>query len=139
VRKVYNRDYVSPKLDMSPNERASFYSTIRDAVVRSAYCRADLYSSLEEAFERHVQYFGPVRFEQGREIPGCKREYNSYFKIFKDILYANSNWLNPVEERIYRLFALKGNPSKNSDKLWHIFRIPKGEFCWNDPEWCEKG
>jgi hypothetical protein len=80
-----------------------------------------------------------LRFEQGREIPGCKREYDSYFKLFKDILYANSNWLNPVEERIYRLFTMKGNPAKNNDKLWNIFRIPKGEFCWNDPEWCEKG
>jgi hypothetical protein len=138
VRKVFDRGYSSVRLDMGQNERTAFYSTIREAISKSGRCQTDIYTALEEAFENYVQNHGPVRFEQGREIPGCRREYNSYFRLFKDILHANSNWLNPVEERIYRLFAMKGNPAKNCSMLWRIFRIPKGEFCWEEPEWCEK-
>jgi len=138
VRKVFDRGYLSPKLEMTESDRISLYNYIADKVYDSSRYRADLYTALESAVEKFVHDYGPIRFVKGREIPGCKREYDSYFKLFRDIIYNNSHWMNPVEHRISQLFIRKGNPSKNSDKLWRIFRIPKGQFCWNDPEWCEK-
>jgi len=133
IRKCYERNYLSPLLDLRPDQRETLYTMLVDAINYSAYRYVNLYDTLEETVNEFVQTYGPIRFVQGREIPRLKREYDSYFKLFKDILYNYTHWMNPIEYRVYQLFANKGNPRRNWRQLWYLLTTPKGEFYWEEP------
>jgi hypothetical protein len=131
IRRCYERGYLSPKIVASLGERDELYTSLRDAVRASARENRDLYEELEKAVESWVRKYGPIRFEP--EIPRLKKQYDSYFKIFKDILYQYTHWMNPFEYRMYQLYANKGNPRKNWKEMWFVMLTPKGEFSWRDP------
>jgi hypothetical protein len=133
IRKCFQRRYTSPKLAMDRWTRGDFYEKIRDAVGESAMQERDLYETLESAVQEWVREHGPIQFEEGREIPGLKRYYDSYFKIFRDITYTHLHFMNPVEYRVYQLFYHRGNPRRNWRQVWRLLHTPKGEFYWEDP------
>lgn len=136
IRRVYERGYISPKLALDPYRRGQLYRELEEAVARSALDDTDLYEELEATVRRFVDRYGPIRFEPGREIPRVKSEFRSYFEIFHSIIHYYTDWRSPVEYRVYKLYAARGNPRRNWKELWHLMHKPAKEFCWREPPIC---
>jgi hypothetical protein len=135
IRRVYERGYVSPKLAVPNRER--LYSKLNDAIYKSASYYEDLYTYLDDAVREYVEEYGPIRFVEGREIPRLrKKEFTSYFELFHEIIYNYTDWRNPPEYRVYKLYAAKGNPRNNWKQLWYLMHTPAGQFCWEEPNIC---
>jgi len=137
VRKMYERKYIAPEMALDPQARKDLYMSLYNAVEYSATQNKDLYEALEDTYERFMHLYGPVEFEQGYDIPGVPRRVTSYFTFFKKLLYAYLHFMNPVEYRVYQLYANKGIPRRNWRKLWQLFEVPAGEFCWDSPYICK--
>jgi hypothetical protein len=133
IRKCYERGYVSPKLALASPQRMDLYNALSDAVVKSRTENRSLYEVLEEKVEAWVREHGKIAFEPGREIPLLKREYDSYYKLFRDIMYYYLHFMSPPEYRVYLLFRERGNPRRNWRRLWYVMHAPKGEFYWEEP------
>lgn len=135
IRRCYERGYIPPQLDMDEETKRRLYGVIGEAVERSAVNRLDLYDELERAVEKWVGEYGPIRFAQ--PVPRLKREYTSYFELFRDVMRRTMDGRNPAEKRVYALYSNRGNPARNWRQVWELMHAKRGEFCWEEPYVCD--